>query len=146
MNTLTQRNGKRPPAPPHRFLVAAAAALLCSAASAQDVKLPAALTMTAYDTGTSGFNMAVAIGKMLKERAGSDLRVLPGGNDIARLSPLKAGRAQASAMGIGGYFAQEGVFEFGVKDWGPQALQMMLSSTSCNGCRSASPRTPASRR
>uniref|UniRef100_A0A7C4GHN9 Tubulin/FtsZ 2-layer sandwich domain-containing protein n=1 Tax=candidate division WOR-3 bacterium TaxID=2052148 RepID=A0A7C4GHN9_UNCW3 len=32
-----------------------------------------------------------------------------------------------------GYFAQEGVFEFGVKDWGPQALQMMLSSTSCNG-------------
>ena len=36
-------------------------------------------------------------------------------------------------MGIGGYFAQEGVFEFGVKEWGPQALQVMLASTSCNG-------------
>lgn len=112
-----------------------AAGLLAGAAAtrAQDVKLPQSLTMTAYDTGSSGFNMAVAIGKMMKDRHGSDLRVLPGGNDIARLAPLKAGRAQASAMGVGGYFAQEGVFEFGSKDWGPQALQLMLASTSCNG-------------
>lgn len=123
----------RSPRPLRALAVAAAALLVAAGARAQEVKLPASLTMTAYDTGTSGFNMTVAVGKMLKERAGADLRVLPGGNDIARLSPLKAGRAQASAMGIGGYFAQEGVFEFGVKDWGPQALQMMLSSTSCNG-------------
>jgi TRAP transporter TAXI family solute receptor len=102
-------------------------------AQAQDAKLPPALTATAYDTGSSGFNMAVAIGKMLKEKASTDLRVLPGGNDVARLAPLKAGRAQFSAMGVGGYFAQEGVFEFGSKDWGPQALQLMLASTSCNG-------------
>lgn len=114
-------------------LFAAASLLSLGAAFAQDAKLPPSLTMTAYDTGSSGFNMAVAIGKMLKERHGSDLRVLPGGNDIARLAPLKAGRAQTSAMGIGGYFAQEGVFEFGAKDWGPQALQVMLASTSCNG-------------
>jgi TRAP transporter TAXI family solute receptor len=100
---------------------------------AQDAKLPASLTMTAYDTGSSGFNIAVAVGKMMKEKTGTDLRVLPGGNDIARLAPLKAGRAQASAMGVGGYFAQEGVFEFGTKEWGPQALQLMLASTSCNG-------------
>lgn len=111
----------------------AAALFAAGVASAQDVKLPQSLTMTAYDTGTSGFNMTVAIGKMMKEKYGSDVRVLPGGNDIARLSPLKAGRAQASAMGIGVYFAQEGVFEFGARDWGPQPLQLMLSSTSCNG-------------
>jgi TRAP transporter TAXI family solute receptor len=112
------------------------AALLLAAATtvhAQDIKLPGSLTMTAYDTGSSGFNMAVAIGKMMKERHGSDLRVLPGGNDIARLAPLKGGRAQVSAMGVGGYFAQEGVFEFGSREWGPQALQTMLASTSCNG-------------
>ena len=35
-------------------------------------------------------------------------------------------------MGIGGYFAQEGVFEFAVKEWGPQPLRLMLSSTDCN--------------
>ncbi|MCW5657635.1 MAG: TAXI family TRAP transporter solute-binding subunit [Burkholderiaceae bacterium] len=116
-----------------RLLAAASLLSFGAVLHAQEIKLPASLTMTAYDTGSSGFNMAVAIGKMLKDRHGSDLRVLPGGNDIARLSPLKAGRAQTSAMGIGGYFAQEGVFEFGAKDWGPQALQLMLASTSCNG-------------
>ena len=31
-------------------------------------------------------------------------------------------------MGIGTYFAQEGVFEFAVKEWGPQPLRLMLAS------------------
>jgi TRAP transporter TAXI family solute receptor len=35
-------------------------------------------------------------------------------------------------MGIGVYFAQEGVFEFAVKDWGPQPLRLMLASSDCN--------------
>jgi TRAP transporter TAXI family solute receptor len=51
---------------------------------------------------------------------------------VARLTPLKTKRAQVSAMGIGVYFAQEGVFEFAVKEWGPQPLRLMLSSTDCN--------------
>jgi TRAP transporter TAXI family solute receptor len=58
--------------------------------------------------------------------------VLPAGNDVARLAPLKANRAQVSAMGIGTYFAQESVFEFAVKDWGPQPLRLVLSVTDCN--------------
>ena len=104
-----------------------------AAFAADKIELPRSLSMSAYDTGSSGFNMTVAIGKMMKERVGTDLRVLPGGNDVARLSPLKTGRAQASAMGVGGYFAQEGVFEFASPDWGPQPLQLILASTSCNG-------------
>jgi TRAP transporter TAXI family solute receptor len=109
-----------------------AAALLAAPVAAQEVKLPQTLTMTAYDTGSSGFNMAVAVGKMFKDKHGTDLRVLPAGNDVARLAPLRANRAQASAMGVGVYFAQEGVFEFGVKEWGPQPLRLMLSATDCN--------------
>ena len=61
-------------------------------AAAQEVKLPKSLTVSAYDTGSSGFNIAVAVGKMLKEKHGVDLRVLPGGNDIARLAPVKGAR------------------------------------------------------
>jgi TRAP transporter TAXI family solute receptor len=99
---------------------------------AENVKLPESLTLTAYDTGSSGFNIAVAVGKTLKDKNGSDVRVLPAGNDVARLAPLKAGRAQASAMGIGIYFAQESVFEFAVKEWGPQPLRLILSATDCN--------------
>ncbi len=116
--------------------IAVLAAVLASAAalpaSAQTIKLPATLTLTAYDTGSSGFNMAVAIGKAIKDKHGADVRVLPAGNDVARLAPLKGGRAQASAMGIGVYFAQEGVFEFAVKEWGPQPLGLMLASSACN--------------
>jgi TRAP transporter TAXI family solute receptor len=103
------------------------------AAHAADVKLPPTMAFTAYDTGTAGFNISVAVGKMMKDKYGTDVRVLPAGNDVARLAPLRAGRAVVSAMGSGSYFAQEGVFEFGAREWGPQALQVILSATDCNG-------------
>src|SRR5437879_1578360 len=99
---------------------------------AEDVKLPPTMAVTAYDTGTAGFNIAVAVGKMMKDKYSTDVRVLPAGNDVARLAPLRANRAVLSAMGSGTYFAQEGVFEFGAKEWGPQALQLVLSSVDCN--------------
>src|SRR3954465_2261975 len=113
-------------------VLASVSLLTSSAARAEDVKLPPTMTFTAYDTGTAGFNIAVAVGKMMKDKYGADLRVLPAGNDVARLAPLRAKRAVASAMGSGSYFAQEGVFEFGAREWGPQALQLMLSSVDCN--------------
>jgi TRAP transporter TAXI family solute receptor len=122
----------------HRLLalapvvVASVSLLTIPAVHAEDVKLPPTMTFTAYDTGTAGFNIAVAVGKMLKDKYNTDLRVLPAGNDVARLAPLRANRAMSSAMGSGSYFAQEGVFEFGAKEWGPQPLQLVLSSVDCN--------------
>jgi TRAP transporter TAXI family solute receptor len=115
-----------------KFRIGFLALALAGVAHAQDVKLPQTLTFTAYDTGSSGFNIAVAVGKMFKDKHGTDVRVLPAGNDVARLAPLKGGRAQASYMGVGVYFAQEGVFEFGAKEWGPQTLRLVLASTDCN--------------
>jgi TRAP transporter TAXI family solute receptor len=113
-------------------LTAAAAFAFAAPALAQEVKLPPTLTLTAYDTGSSGFNIAVAVGKAFKDKHGTDVRVLPAGNDVARLAPLRGGRAQASMMGVGVYFAQEGVLEFAVKEWGPQPLRLILASTDCN--------------
>ncbi len=108
------------------------AAFLAAPAAAQTITLPKTLTFTAYDTGSSGFNIAVAVGKMYKDKHGTDVRVLPAGNDVARLAPLKGGRAQASYMGVGVFFGQEGMFEFGTPEWGPQALRLILASTDCN--------------
>src|SRR6266576_1777737 len=51
--------------------------LTLPAAHAEDVKLPPTMTFTAYDTGTAGFNIAVAVGKMMKDKYGTALRVLP---------------------------------------------------------------------
>lgn len=119
----------------HVTMLASAAlfgAIAAGPALAQEIKLPATLTLTAYDTGSSGFNIAVAVGKTLKDKHNTEVRVLPAGNDVARLGPLKAGRAQASFMGVGSYFAQEGVFEFAVKEWGPQPVQFILASLDCN--------------
>jgi TRAP transporter TAXI family solute receptor len=106
--------------------------LAAAPALADDVKLAPTMAVTAYDTGTAGFNMAVGVGKMMKDKFGTDVRVLPAGNDVARLAPLRAKRAAMSAMGSGIYFAQEGVFEFGAREWGPQPLQIVLSSVDCN--------------
>ena len=122
----------------HRLMALAPAALAglsfaaITPAVAEDVKLPPTMAVTAYDTGTAGFNMAVGVGKMMKDKYGTDLRVPPAGNDVARLAPLRAKRALVWAMGSGTYFAQEGVFEFGAKEWGPQPLQVLLSSVDCN--------------
>jgi TRAP transporter TAXI family solute receptor len=122
----------------HRLMALAPAALAglsiiaALPASAEDIKLPPTMAVTAYDTGTAGFNIAVGVGKMMKDKYDTDVRVLPAGNDVARLAPLRAKRAVSSAMGSGTYFAQEGVFEFGAKEWGPQPLQLMLSSVDCN--------------
>ena len=109
-----------------RILAAIGLVLGAGNAAAQD-KLPASISATAYDTGSNGFNQIVAVGQMLKARMGVDLRVLPAGNDTARMAPLKTGRVQISANGIGTYFAQEGVLDFAAKDWGPQPARLILS-------------------
>lgn len=119
----------------HRLIALASIVVLntTGAVCAQDIKLPPTMAVTAYDTGTAGFNIAVAVGKMMKDKYSTDVRVLPAGNDVARLAPLRGGRATIAWMGSGIYFAQEGVFEFGVKEWGPQPAQVTLSTIDCNG-------------
>jgi len=111
---------------------AGVALLACNSAFGQ-VVVPKEMVWTAYDTGSSGFNIAVAIGQQLKEAHDTEIRILPSGNDTGRLSPLKANRAVLSQMGIGTYFAQEGAFEFGTRNWGPQPVRLILSATACNG-------------
>lgn len=112
------------------LLAALSAVAVVPAAFAQMAKDQ---SWTAYDTGSSGFNIAVAIGQQFKAKLGTDVRVLPSGNDTGRLAPVKANRAVISQMGVGVYFAQEGVFEFASRAWGPQPARLMMMATSCNG-------------
>ena len=115
------------------ILALAACATLGSPALAQEIKLPSSLTVTAYETGSNAFNQAVAVGQMFKTRFNTDLRILPAGNDVARLGPLRQGRAQVASTGVGMFFAQEGVLEFAAREWGPQPIQLLLASLTCNG-------------
>jgi TRAP transporter TAXI family solute receptor len=114
-----------------RYVVLAAAltavAVAATPAAAQSIKLPETLTWTAYDVGSGGYNQAVAIGNALKNKLKVNLRVLPGKNDVSRNIPLRDGKVPFSANGVGGsYLAQEGVYEFGARDWGPQAVRSLV--------------------
>ncbi|MAJ79138.1 TAXI family TRAP transporter solute-binding subunit [Sulfitobacter sp. TMED3] len=103
--------------------------LTASMGFAQDLDLPRQLSWTAYDTGSAGYNQAVAIGAALQDAAGVNLRVLPGKNDVSRTEPLRQGRVEFSATGVGGSFmAQEGVFDFGAENWGPQPIRVLLAN------------------
>lgn len=113
----------------HLVTAIALLGLGATAAAAQDFDLPDQLSWTAYDTGSAGYNQAVAIGAALQDAAGVNLRVLPGKNDVSRTEPLRQGRVQFSATGVGGsYMAQEGAFDFGAENWGPQPIRVLLAN------------------
>lgn len=108
-----------------------AAAIAAGPALAQDTtaELPKQLSWTAYGTGSAGYNQSVAVGAALQDALGVNLRVLPGKNDVSRTEPLRQGRVQFSATGVGGSFmAQEGAFQFGAENWGPQPIRVLMAN------------------
>ena len=112
-----------------RVLCVACVGLLANTGAADaEPSLPRTMAWTAYNLGTTGYNQAVAIGKVLKDHYGINLRVVPGKNDVSRLLPLLKGRVQFSANGVATYFAQEGVFQFANSMWGPVPLRLVMMS------------------
>ena len=97
-------------------------------ASGNDIQLPKVMAWSAYNLGTTGYNQAVGISKMLKDRHRVTLRVIPGKNDISRLLPLRVERVQFSANGVSTYFAQEGTFQFASDRWGPLPIRLVMMS------------------
>lgn len=64
-------------------------------AIAQDIELPPTLAFAASETGSSGFNMAVATGQSIEDRHGTDVCVPPSGDGVAclaRSEPLEAAK------------------------------------------------------
>lgn len=84
-----------------RCVIAGAIVTIFACGPAVGQPVPHEMTWTAYDSGSSGFNVAVAIGQQLKQAYGTDVRVLPSGNDTGRLAPVKANRVVISQMRIG---------------------------------------------
>lgn len=127
----------------HLALVALAALLLAACGQpeelateplAGDVQLPRTLAWSAYPTGTGGYSQAVALGNILQRQYETNLRVVPGRNDVSRLATLRAGRVNMSAGGSEAVYAQEGILNFASRIWGPQPIRVLLSnfSSSCS--------------
>ena len=110
---------------------------LAGPAFAADLKLPKDISWTAYESGSSGYAQSVGIGNMLKKRYEVDLRIIPGKNDVSRMTPLRLGQSKLCACGIAAYFAQEGVLMFAEKSWGPQPLYNLFNNNGRNGQQAA---------
>ncbi|MGE0768990.1 MAG: TAXI family TRAP transporter solute-binding subunit [Hyphomicrobiaceae bacterium] len=117
--------------------VAVSLAAMAVTASARDVKLPKDISWSAYETGSSGYSQSVGLGQMLTKNYGVNLRIIPGKNDVSRMTPLKLGQTQVCACGIAAYFAQEGVFMFADKRWGPQQIFNLFNNIGRNGAQIA---------
>lgn len=112
------------------FALASAPAL---AFSAEDVELPNTLGMTAYGTSSAGYAQMVSIGNLLQNEYGVSLRILPGENDVSRMTPLKIGRVPVCSCGIAAYYGAEGVLMFAGEDWGPQPIRVITTSIASFG-------------
>jgi TRAP transporter TAXI family solute receptor len=108
------------------FAAALAATLAVSAAQAAD--LPKRISWTAYGTTSSGYANGVAIGNVLKKHYDSEVRLVPGKNDVSRMIPVEKGKVDLCACGMAAILAQEGVFDFGKKRWGPQRLYNLFNN------------------
>ena len=109
-----------------------AVSALAADAIAAEVKLPSKLSWTAYGTTSSGYAQSIGLGNMLKAKYGTDLRVIPGKNDVSRMLPLKAGQADVCACGIASYFSREGVLMFADESWGPQPIRNLFNNIGRN--------------
>ncbi len=117
---------------PH-LLAAAMAAAPALALGANKIDLPDTLAMTAYGTGSAGYSQMVSIGNLLQNEYGTSVRILPGENDVSRMTPLKTGRVPVCACGIASYYASEGVLMFGTPNWGPQPIRVITTSIASFG-------------
>lgn len=104
-----------------------------SVTQASDIELPSTMAWTAYGTNSSGYAQVVAIGNMLQSQHGTAVRILPGDNDVSRMTPLKNERVDLCACGIASYYGAEGVLMFADRDWGPQPIRLITTSTASFG-------------
>lgn len=115
------------------LLAVALATTPALALSADNVNLPDTLGMTAYGTSSAGYSQMVAIGNLLQNEYDVSLRILPGENDVSRMTPLKTGRVPVCACGIAAYYGSEGVLMFAGEDWGPQPIRVITTSIASFG-------------
>jgi len=106
-------------------LMLAALLIFAVASSNAQFRMPRTLVWTAYDVGSAGYSQAASIGHAMSTKEGITLRVIPAGNDVARLVPVARRTAHFGAFGNAFFLSQEGVMDFATPEWGPQAVRIV---------------------
>ncbi len=91
-------------------------------------KLPPFIVWTAYDVGTTTYMQTACMADGVTKKTGMKIRILPSGNDIGRLIPVRSGVAHFATMSAGTvYSCARGLYDYGRYEWGPQPLRQILA-------------------
>ena len=91
-------------------------------------KLPPLVIWTAYDVGTTTYMQTACMADGVTKKTGMKIRILPSGNDIGRLIPVRSNVAHFATMSAGSAYAcTNGIQEYGRYEWGPQPLRQILA-------------------
>ncbi len=88
------------------------------------------MTWTSYDVGSAGYVQAAAVANAITKETGINIRIMPSGTSVGRLTPLKSGQAKYGLLSDEVFFASEGLYEFANYEWGPQDLRVLLQPPS----------------
>ncbi|PWA09215.1 C4-dicarboxylate ABC transporter substrate-binding protein [Pueribacillus theae] len=92
------------------------------------------VAVSVYDVGSSGYAEFSAVANALTQEYGMQIRLLPSGNGVGRMTPLRDGTATFGRLGDEYQFAFEGTEEFAANSWGPQNMTVIWPSmTHING-------------
>ena len=102
-----------------------------SAASAADT--PEMIGIITMRVGSSAHIMSSALGEVLKEKTGKDIRITPIASQKARMSLLRGGSAQFSKLpGNAMFFLQCALEEYCKYDWGVQPMRLVWMGNAYN--------------
>lgn len=114
------------------ILVLLMTSLGCSSNDKKDVQGPEKakgnlkVTIIGYGVGTAAYVFTASISEAVQKTSQIETRVVPAGNDVARLMPLRKGEANfAIFTGASGWIASRGVEDFAAEEWGPQPIRML---------------------
>jgi len=92
--------------------------------------LPNLIIWTSYDIGTSTYMQTACMADGVTKKTGLRLRVMPSGNEMSRLLPVRGKQAHfAATSSVSTYGASNGLWDFARYDWGPQPLRQFLPVT-----------------
>lgn len=90
-------------------------------AAADDV-----IKFASHTVGTGGYVLTSLIAEAIMEKFGITVRSIPSGSEVGRTKMLLQGEADAEIFSSsGGWVMQEGLFNFGTRDMGPQPIRYL---------------------
>lgn len=87
--------------------------------------VPNLMTVGTYEVEAAGYVSTSAMGEFFRGKEGVNMRLIPQGTDLGRLSPVRGGSIDFAQSGGGLYWTTLGMFEASDPSWGPQPLRLV---------------------